>query len=62
MKKEIYSINAPKPIGPYSQAIKYNNMIFISGQIAINPKTKKVIQFLLILKKERVNFTRQKRN
>jgi len=39
MKKEIYSINAPKPIGPYSQAIKNGNMIFISGQIAINPKT-----------------------
>ena len=43
MKKEIYSINAPKPIGPYSQAVKYNNMIFISGQIAIEFKTKNII-------------------
>ena len=43
MKKEIYSINAPKPIGPYSQAVKYNNMIFISGQIAIEAKTKNII-------------------
>ena len=39
MKQKITSNNAPKPIGPYSQAIKSNDMIFISGQIAINPKT-----------------------
>jgi len=43
MKKEIYSNNAPKPIGPYSQCIKYGNMIFISGQISINPKTNEII-------------------
>ena len=43
MKKEIYSINAPKPIGPYSQCIKYEKMIFISGQIAMNPKTNEII-------------------
>ena len=42
MKNEIYSINAPKPIGPYSQAIKNKNMIFISGQIAINSKTNEI--------------------
>lgn len=29
--------NAPSPIGPYSQAIKVNNTLYISGQIAINP-------------------------
>ena len=39
MKQKILSNNAPTPIGPYSQAIKINNMIFLSGQIAINPKT-----------------------
>ena len=39
MKQKILSNNAPTPIGPYSQAIKNGNMIFISGQIAINPKT-----------------------
>jgi len=43
MKKEIYSIKVPKPIGPYSQCIKSGNMIFISGQIAINPQTNKII-------------------
>jgi len=36
-KEFIYSKNAPEPIGPYSQAIKLNNLIFSSGQIAINP-------------------------
>lgn len=30
---------APKPIGPYSQAIRKGNAIFVSGQIAIDPKT-----------------------
>ena len=41
MKKEIYSKKAPKPIGPYSQAIKINNLIFISGQIGIDNETGK---------------------
>jgi len=31
--------NAPGAIGPYSQAVKAGNMIFVSGQIPINPKT-----------------------
>ncbi|HCW08258.1 MAG TPA: reactive intermediate/imine deaminase [Cytophagales bacterium] len=31
----VYSANAPDPIGPYSQAIKAGNMLFISGQVAI---------------------------
>ena len=42
MKNKKYLINtdkAPKAIGPYSQAIKFNNIIFTSGQIPINPKT-----------------------
>ena len=43
MKKEIYSNKAPEPIGPYSQCIKHGNLIFISGQIAINRETNKVI-------------------
>lgn len=38
--KEIISTdNAPNAIGPYSQAMKLNNMIYLSGQIAINPQT-----------------------
>lgn len=39
--KSIYSKDAPKPIGPYSQAIelnKFNSLLFISGQIGLNEK------------------------
>ena len=40
MTKEIISTeNAPQAIGPYSQAVKAGNLIFISGQIPLNPKT-----------------------
>lgn len=39
MKKVITSTNAPAPIGPYSQAILVNGMLFASGQIAIDPST-----------------------
>ncbi len=35
--KEIRTDNAPKPIGPYSQALVHNDLIFVSGQIPINP-------------------------
>lgn len=37
--KAITSDNAPKAIGPYSQAIMHNGMLFISGQLGMNPKT-----------------------
>lgn len=37
-KKIIRTENAPAPIGPYNQAVEFGNMLFISGQIAINPK------------------------
>lgn len=39
MNGVIHSSKAPAPIGPYSQAIRSGNMLFISGQIAINPET-----------------------
>lgn len=39
MTKVILAKNAPKPIGPYSQAILVNNFLFVSGQISINPET-----------------------
>ena len=38
MKKIISTINAPKAIGPYSQAVLVDNTLYCSGQIAINPK------------------------
>lgn len=37
MKKEIATDNAPKAIGPYSQGILWNDLIFASGQIPVNP-------------------------
>ena len=37
--KKISTPNAPKAIGPYSQAVVSNNMVFTSGQIALSPQT-----------------------
>jgi len=40
MSKEIINTsNAPAPIGPYNQAIKTGNLLFVSGQVAIRPST-----------------------
>jgi len=39
MKKVINTPNAPAPIGPYSQAVLIGDLLYTSGQIAINPKT-----------------------
>ena len=39
MSEKVYTKNAPDAIGPYSQAIKCGNLVFTSGQIAINPAT-----------------------
>jgi len=40
--EKIYTKNAPDAIGPYSQAVKVNGMLFTSGQIAINPASGEV--------------------
>ena len=42
-KKVIFTKEAPEPIGPYSQAIEAGNMVFISGQIAIQAATGNLI-------------------
>lgn len=39
MAEVVYTRNAPDAIGPYSQAIKTNGLVFTSGQIAIDPAT-----------------------
>jgi 2-iminobutanoate/2-iminopropanoate deaminase len=39
MRKPVHTDKAPKPIGPYSQAILDNGFVFVSGQGAINPAT-----------------------
>ena len=44
MKKIIKTSNAPAAIGPYSQAVEINKTLYISGQIAIDPKTGKMVE------------------
>lgn len=39
MKKIYQTKNAPAPVGPYNQAVAVNGILYVSGQIAINPKT-----------------------
>ena len=69
MKKIISTSNAPKAIGPYSQAVLVDNTLYCSGQIAINPEngeletndisseTERVMQNLqAILKEAEMNF------
>ena len=43
LKSVVYSENAPEPIGPYSQAIQAGNMLFVSGQIAIQKSTGQLV-------------------
>jgi 2-iminobutanoate/2-iminopropanoate deaminase len=44
MKKIIATTNAPAAIGPYSQANQVNGMLFISGQLPIDPATGKFVE------------------
>ena len=39
MKKQISTTNAPAALGPYSQAVEVNGMVFVSGQLPIDPST-----------------------
>jgi 2-iminobutanoate/2-iminopropanoate deaminase len=42
MKHLVHTDNAPKALGPYSQAIKANGFVFCSGQVGLNPATGKL--------------------
>jgi 2-iminobutanoate/2-iminopropanoate deaminase len=44
MKDRIQTDNAPKAIGPYSQAIKANGFVYASGQIPLDPKSMQIIE------------------
>ena len=44
IKEIIFTEKAPKPVGPYSQAILSGDLVFVSGQIAIDPETSKVVE------------------
>lgn len=42
-KQVVISENAPKPIGPYSPAIRHGNLLFVSGMIGLDPQTGKLV-------------------
>ena len=44
MKKIINTTNAPAPVGPYNQSVMVGNMLFVSGQIPIDPSTGELVQ------------------
>jgi 2-iminobutanoate/2-iminopropanoate deaminase len=43
-KKIIYTEKAPKPVGPYSQAVEIEGFVYLAGQIPIDPSTGNVVQ------------------
>jgi len=54
MREVIATKEAPQAIGPYSQAIKANGLVFVSGQVAIDPATQQVISGDVAAQTERV--------
>ena len=53
-KEIIYAAQAPEPIGPYSQAVKSGQLLFVSGQIAIHRASGKMINENIALETEQV--------
>ena len=43
MKDIVTTDRGPKPIGPYSQAVKANGLLYLSGQVALDPKTNEML-------------------
>ena len=54
MKKVIATENAPKAIGPYSQAIVHNGIVYLSGQIPLDPATNQIVEGDVGVQTERV--------
>ena len=54
MREIIATKDAPQAIGPYSQAIRANGFVFVSGQVAIDPSTQQVITGEVAAQTERV--------
>jgi 2-iminobutanoate/2-iminopropanoate deaminase len=54
MREVIATNDAPKAIGPYSQAIKANGLVFLSGQIPLDPATQELVQGDVAVQSERV--------
>lgn len=43
MKRIIYTENAPKAVGPYSQAVEVNQTLYVAGQVPLDPTTMKLV-------------------
>ena len=54
MKEVITTDRGPQAIGPYSQAIRANGFLFVSGQIALEPGTKQLVEGNIAVQTERV--------
>lgn len=54
MKDVIATDRGPKAIGPYSQAIRANGFVFVSGQIALDPRTQQIVPGDVAAQTERV--------
>jgi len=53
-RKAILTDKAPKPIGPYSQAVRYGNLVFTSGQIPIDPANGNLVAGDIVKETEQV--------
>ena len=54
MIETVATDRGPKAIGPYSQAVRANGFVFLSGQIALDPKTQQVVEGDIAVQTERV--------
>jgi len=54
MKQTVFSKKAPKPAGPYSQAVKVGGFLFVSGQLPIDPKEGKIVAMDIALQTRQV--------
>ena len=54
MIETVATDRGPKAIGPYSQAVRANGFVFLSGQIALDPKTQQIIEGGISIQTERV--------
>jgi len=44
LREAVFTDKAPRPVGPYSQAVKAGNLLFVSGQIPLDPKTGELVR------------------
>jgi 2-iminobutanoate/2-iminopropanoate deaminase len=54
MKQTVFSTKAPKPVGPYSQAVKVGKFLFVSGQLPIDPKEGKIVAMDIVSQTKQV--------